>query len=92
MGPVRMEVQFRGQVQGVGFRFTAQRAAARFRVIGYVRNLADGSVELVAEGERSELEELLAAIRTSQLAGCIREVTTRWEQARGGYTGFGIRY
>lgn len=45
-----------GEVQGVGYRFFAQRAAARHQVVGYVRNLPDGRVEALAEGEPSSVE------------------------------------
>ncbi|HWS53104.1 MAG TPA: acylphosphatase [Pyrinomonadaceae bacterium] len=45
-----------GEVQGVGFRFFAQRVAARHQVVGYVRNLADGRVEVVAEGAPEGIE------------------------------------
>jgi len=46
-----------GQVQGVGFRYFAQRAAARHQVLGYVRNLEDGRVEALAEGAPKAVEE-----------------------------------
>ena len=46
-----------GEVQGVGYRFFAQRAAARHQVLGHVRNRPDGSVEVVAEGSASAVEE-----------------------------------
>lgn len=46
----------RGDVQGVGYRFFAQRAAARHQVVGYVRNMADGSVEALAEGPANSVE------------------------------------
>ncbi len=46
-----------GDVQGVGYRFFAQRAAARHQVLGHVRNCADGSVEVIAEGAANEVEE-----------------------------------
>lgn len=46
-----------GEVQGVGYRFFAQRAAARHQVLGYVRNRPDGSVEVLAEGPATEVEE-----------------------------------
>ena len=46
----------RGDVQGVGYRFFAQRAAARHQVVGYVRNMSDGSVESLAEGTAASVE------------------------------------
>ena len=59
------EVYFRGRVQGVGFRFTARRIAAGFGVTGYVRNLPDGRVLLVAEGPPEEVAGCLAAVRAA---------------------------
>lgn len=59
----RRRVFYSGRVQGVGFRFTAQRIAGGFAVTGWVRNLADGRVELLAEGERPELDAFLARLR-----------------------------
>ncbi len=56
-------VYYSGRVQGVGFRFTAQHVARGFDVAGYVRNLPDGRVELVAEGDPAEIDGFLAAVR-----------------------------
>ena len=56
------KVLFSGQVQGVGFRWTTRRVAAAFRVAGYVRNLSDGRVELVVEGEDPEVEAMIEAV------------------------------
>src|SRR5471030_2081507 len=53
----RMKVFYSGRVQGVGFRYTARTVAAGFEITGYVRNLPDGRVELVAEGDDSERSE-----------------------------------
>ncbi|SIO02010.1 acylphosphatase [Singulisphaera sp. GP187] len=58
----RRRVYYSGRVQGVGFRFTTQHLAQSFEVSGYVRNLDDGRVELVAEGETAELQLLLDSI------------------------------
>ena len=57
MTRVARKFLIRGEVQGVGYRFFAQRAAARHQVRGHVRNCADGSVEVVAEGAANEVEE-----------------------------------
>jgi acylphosphatase len=66
----RATVIYRGYVQGVGFRFTTRHLAAGFQVGGHVRNLADGTVEVVAEGEASEIERFLNTI-DDQMAGHI---------------------
>ncbi|HEY2411908.1 MAG TPA: acylphosphatase [Pirellulaceae bacterium] len=55
-------VLYSGHVQGVGFRYTAQRIAQQHAVTGFVKNLRDGCVELVAEGTREELDRLLCEI------------------------------
>jgi len=60
---IRQRVYYFGQVQGVGFRMTAARIASGYRVGGTVRNLPDGRVELVIEGEESDVESLLQDIR-----------------------------
>lgn len=62
------QVFYEGRVQGVGFRYSARRLAAGFDVMGYVRNLPDGRVELVVCGEA---DEFLQALRESELAGHI---------------------
>jgi len=66
------QIRFFGSVQGVGFRYTARQAAEGFAVAGWVRNLPDGSVELVAEGESTELDAFLEEIRL-HLGGYIRQ-------------------
>ena len=57
MASVARKFSITGNVQGVGYRFFAQRAAARHQVLGHVRNCADGSVEVIAEGRASDVEE-----------------------------------
>ena len=56
MQKVARKFLIRGEVQGVGYRFFAQRAAARHQVVGYVRNMPDGSVESIAEGAAADVE------------------------------------
>ena len=84
---IRCEVHYSGQVQGVGFRWNACRIAGGFRVTGFVRNLPDGRVHLVAEGERGELERFLAAIADS-MQGNIRHAETVVNPATGEYQSF----
>ncbi len=63
-------VIFHGRVQGVGFRYTTRRIARGFAVTGFVRNLSDGTVELVACGGVSELQRFLKAVK-AEFAGNI---------------------
>ena len=91
MAVARAHVVFSGYVQGVGFRYTARRAAGGFAVTGWVRNLADGTVELEAQGERAEVELLLDDVR-SRMRSNIRSEKLAWIGARDGETGFGIRF
>jgi len=90
MSRVRMMVLYSGRVQGVGFRYTVRTVAAGFEVRGAVRNLADGRVELVAEGEKPELELFRTAIRDEGLAANIRGEAVTWSEALGGFRGFEI--
>lgn len=86
-----MQVFYEGRVQGVGFRYTARRLAAGFDVTGYVSNLPDGRVELVAAGDGSEVDAFLAALRESELAGHIENETAREIDSPPGLRGFIIR-
>ena len=71
----QMQVLFSGRVQGVGFRYTACRIASSFGVMGFVRNLMTGDVEVVAEGSEQELVDFLDEIRGSHLGRHIRKGT-----------------
>lgn len=88
----RFEVVFRGRVQGVGFRATTERVARDHpAVTGWVRNEPDGSVRLVIEGTREDLEHFLSAHR-DRLAQWINDERLTEAEPRGGYKGFEIRY
>ena len=87
----RLRTLFSGRVQGVGFRYTAERLSRRFQVKGYVRNLPNGQVELVIEGEEESLNQFLEAI-SETFQPYLKEVTTRWEEVTGEYQDFGIRF
>ena len=81
-----------GRVQGVSFRYYAQRRARDLRLTGFVRNLGDGTVEVVAEGPRSKLDELLAFLRTGPRAAFVTDVDTRWPTPTGEFNSFEVRY
>jgi len=83
-------VRYSGRVQGVGFRYTAQQIASAFPVAGYVRNLSNGDVELVAQGPASQVAAFLEAL-VRRMASYIEESKDR-EEPCGGYQGFSIRH
>lgn len=91
MAPKRLVATFSGAVQGVGFRYTAFRIAASCQVTGTVRNLADGSVELIAEGDENEVRMFLQEIQ-SRMAGYIRHSHESWHPAEGAYADFRITH
>jgi acylphosphatase len=83
---------FSGDVQGVGFRFTTLRVAQGYpSVTGTVRNLPDGRVELIAEGEREEVEAMLLDVRT-RMGDYIRSVDSSCSDASGEFSGFRISH
>ena len=87
----RLHAFFSGAVQGVGFRYTAERLARHFPVAGYVRNLPNGKVELVAEGEEPLLQDFLKAVREA-FTSHVQDVETRWGNPTGEYQGFGTKF
>ncbi len=89
MAVVCKRVCYSGRVQGVGFRYTAQGLAGGFPVVGYVRNLSDGRVELVAQGAAEAVDAFFAAV-ARHMAGCI-DRTDVHDEPPGSYQGFSIR-
>ena len=72
---ISLRILFEGKVQGVGFRWSVKQVAKGFDVVGWVRNLPDGRVELQAGGEESEVRAFIAAIGQSELRAHIRKQT-----------------
>ncbi len=86
----RATVYYSGRVQGVGFRYAVKSLVPAFEVVGCVRNLSDGRVELVLEGERGELAALMQAVRECGLGPMIRDESCQWAEASGDLRGFEI--
>ena len=87
----RVEVHYSGRVQGVGFRFIVERFAAAHKIVGYVKNLPDGRVELVAEGEEKTLKDFLESLRLD-LANSIDQYSIDWFPPTGEFKRFEIRF
>ncbi len=90
MAHEQRQVHFSGQVQGVGFRYTTREIAGGFDVVGYVQNLPDGRVLLVAEGEPTELDAFLAAVE-KQMAPYLERSQITVLPASGQFAGFDVR-
>jgi len=88
----RLHVYYSGMVQGVGFRFTAERVAQRLGVGGWVRNLPDGRVELMCEADEDVLKELLSDIERSTLRNYIQNRDISWSEASGEFKDFDIGF
>ena len=88
----RLHAVIHGDVQGVGFRYFITRHAQASGLRGWVRNRSDGGVELVAEGERSDLDALLTAAREGPRHARVVSVDAQWSEARGGLEPFGLSY
>ncbi len=90
MSVERLDATVRGRVQGVGYRVFALREAEYLGLSGQVANMADGSVHVIAEGPRADLDALLERLEAGPPAGIVERVITRWEPARGMAPGFRI--
>ncbi len=86
----RLDARVVGRVQGVGYRVFALREAGRLGLAGFVANERDGSVRVVAEGDRSILDALLVRLEEGPPAAIVDRVIVRWEPARGIAGGFRI--
>ena len=90
--PERLEATVHGRVQGVGFRVFVARAARRLGLVGWVANLADGAVTVMAEGERQALDALESLLRQGPPGASVLRVELRWSPTRGGAADFQVRH
>lgn len=88
---IRRTIRYRGTVQGVGFRWTVVQTARGFQVTGSVRNLSDGRVELVAEGDPAQLTAFCDAV-AERMAGYIRGTEVSEAPATGQFKGFTVAF
>ena len=88
---IRAHILYSGRVQGVGFRFTVQRTAADLDLRGWVKNLPDGRVEILVEGDREKITQLCQNLEKYFL-GYIKDKNIDFVPARGDCAGFDIAF
>ena len=87
----QIHVYYIGRVQGVGFRFTSEDVAGKLGICGWVKNLRDGRVEVLAEAEEGVLKDFLEKIK-QYLPNCIQEAQVEWNQPTGEFKDFKIEF
>jgi len=87
----RLHAVVKGRVQGVGFRYFVLESATELDLTGWVRNRWDESVEVVAEGEKQNLEQLLKALERGPRSAWVSGVDVEWEAATQEFPSFNVR-
>jgi acylphosphatase len=87
----RLHIRVQGRVQGVGFRAHVEYAARQLQLSGWVRNVGYDQVEVVAEGERGKLEDLVQAVQTGPRGSHVDEARVEWLDATGEFESFAVR-
>jgi len=88
----RIRIIVSGQVQGVFFRSRTQEVAEKLGLVGLVRNTIDGGVEIVAEGEKEKLDELIAWCKKGPLFARVENIKVDWQAPTGEFSSFEIKY
>jgi len=88
----RVHIIIHGFVQGVFFRSNTKRVALNLGLKGYARNLADGSVEVVAEGPESKIKELIDFCKKGPESAQVTKIDVKFENARDEFDSFELRY
>jgi acylphosphatase len=91
MAKKQVHVYYSGLVQGVGFRFTAERFANKLDIKGWVKNLDDGRVEIVAEGDESQLNSFLSQLK-NYFNRYLENIETDWSPASNEFNSFDVSF
>lgn len=89
---VRVKATVRGFVQGIGYRYFTVREANNLGLKGYVRNLHDGNVEAVAEGEKDKIDDFILRLKKGPSFSNVSDVDVVWDFYRGEFKNFDIRF
>lgn len=92
MEKIRIHVFISGFVQGVLFRNWTQRQAQELVLVGWVKNLPDGRVEAIFEGEKDRIEEMVKRCHKGPMAAKVEKIEVDWGKATGEYQVFSIKY
>jgi acylphosphatase len=89
---VRVHLVVSGRVQGVFFRAETKEKAKELGVFGWVKNLTEGQVEAVFEGEKAKVEQMLIWAKSGPPGAIVNDLDLSWEEYRGEFSNFEIRY
>jgi acylphosphatase len=88
----RANIKVIGRVQGVYYRSTTREVAIELGLTGWVRNVPDGSVEIVVEGEKEKIEELIKWCRKGPPLAIVKNLEIKWEEYKNEFKSFEVRY
>ncbi len=89
---MKAEVTVQGVVQGVGYRFFVLNQARLYDVKGYVKNMPDGTVQVVAEGDKGIVKDFIERLRIGPLSAHVTGVDVKWDENDSGFTEFRLQY
>ena len=89
---MRAQIIIQGLIQGVGYRFFAIEQARKYNIRGYVRNLPDGCVEVIAEGDKGMLNDFIKRLRIGPPSGHVTGIDVKWHEEEYGFTDFDVRF
>ncbi|HNT35639.1 MAG TPA: acylphosphatase [bacterium] len=87
-----VRVHVKGRVQGVGYRYYAERVASQLGLVGYVKNLRDGRVEAYAEGDQESLAQFLRLLERGPMMSSVEDLDVEWREPTGEYKSFEVTY
>ncbi len=88
---MKTKINVYGKVQGVFFRYNTKKAAEKLGIKGWVRNIKDGSVEIIAEGEKEKIKEFTEWIKKSPGSSVVKKIDIKEEKTKEKFSGFSIR-
>ena len=89
---MKAEITVQGVVQGVGYRFFVLNQAGLYDIRGYVRNMPDGTVEVVAEGEKGIIKDFIGRLRIGPVSAHVTGMKVKWSEQEQGYTDFRLQH